>query len=152
LTVSYWNVIRRKARTARQLSGPDWGIFFQAWFLLLAVDLGLRLLPFPWLQSFARRVRQHEVADEAGTVQRVQRLVDIAARNHLYPMGCLRRSLVLQRLLGRRGIATELRIGVRKEEAELQAHAWLEYAGQPVGEPGMVSMRYAALNASETGG
>jgi len=150
--MSYLDVIRRKARVARQFSGPDWGTFFQAWVLLLAVDLGLRLLPFPWLQSFARRVRQRQVANEAGTVQRMQRLVDIAARNHLYPMGCLRKSLVLQRLLGRRGIATELRIGVRKEGSELKAHAWLEYAGRPVGELDMVSMHYASLGSPEAGG
>jgi hypothetical protein len=145
------DVIRRKARVARQLSGPDWGTFFQAWFLLLAVDLGLRLLPFPWLKAFAQRVRQRQAMNEADTVQRVQRLVDIAARNHLYSMGCLRRSLVLQRLLGRRGIATDLRIGVRKEDANLRAHAWLERAGQPVGEAAGIAGCYAPLGVLEAG-
>jgi hypothetical protein len=44
---------------------------------------------------------------------------------------CLIRSLVLSRLLARRGISAELVIGVRSG-AEFAAHAWLEYDGRPV--------------------
>src|SRR5512139_1732137 len=47
-TVGWFRRIAHKVRTARPLSRSDWGVFFQAWFLLLGVDLGLRLLPFPW--------------------------------------------------------------------------------------------------------
>ena len=101
--MSYYDVIRRKARAARRLAVSDWWTLFQAWFMLLAVDLGLRLLPFRWVRGYAARVRPAEA--DPGDLPRQQRLVDVAARNHLYPLGCLRRSLVLQRLLGRRGIA-----------------------------------------------
>jgi hypothetical protein len=49
---------------------------------------------------------------------------------------CLIRSLVLVRLLARRSIPSVLVIGVRKD-AEFQAHAWVEHAGEailPAGE------------------
>jgi hypothetical protein len=47
---------------------------------------------------------------------------------------CLTRSLVLQWVLARRGIGTELQVGVRNEGDGLQAHAWLECGGVPVND------------------
>lgn len=44
---------------------------------------------------------------------------------------CLRRSLVLLRLLARRGIGVRLVIGARTGP-DFLAHAWVEYDGQPV--------------------
>jgi transglutaminase superfamily protein len=48
---------------------------------------------------------------------------------------CLMRSLVLTRLLARRGIPATLVIGVRKDD-EFAAHAWVEYEGTPLLDPG----------------
>jgi transglutaminase superfamily protein len=48
---------------------------------------------------------------------------------------CLMRSLVLSRLLDRRGIASALVIGVKPGES-FGAHAWVEIAGRPVLDPG----------------
>jgi hypothetical protein len=48
---------------------------------------------------------------------------------------CLVRSLVLTRLLARRGIACTLVIGTRTSPGFL-AHAWVEHAGTPVLDPG----------------
>jgi len=47
---------------------------------------------------------------------------------------CLTRSLVLQWVLARRGIGTELKVGVRMEVDGLHAHAWLECGGVPVND------------------
>ena len=47
---------------------------------------------------------------------------------------CLTRSLVLQWVLARRGIVTELKVGVRNEGDGLHAHAWLECGGVPVND------------------
>lgn len=59
------------------------------------------------------------------------RAVGRAAR--VLPVGtCLDQAATLQLLLGRDHIVTSLRIGVRKDEQALQAHAWLERDGQPV--------------------
>jgi len=48
---------------------------------------------------------------------------------------CLARSLVLTRLLARRGIPAKLVIGARTTP-EFLAHAWVECAGHPVLAPG----------------
>ncbi|MGN6558780.1 MAG: lasso peptide biosynthesis B2 protein [Solirubrobacterales bacterium] len=47
---------------------------------------------------------------------------------------CLRRSLVLTRLLARRGISAQLVIGARTAP-EFLAHAWVEHDGNPVLSP-----------------
>ena len=44
---------------------------------------------------------------------------------------CLMRSLVLLRMLARRGVVCELVIGVRPGET-LEAHAWIEHDGHPL--------------------
>jgi hypothetical protein len=48
---------------------------------------------------------------------------------------CLVRSLVLTRLLARRGIQAKLVIGARTTP-EFLAHAWVEHDGSPVLDPG----------------
>jgi len=48
---------------------------------------------------------------------------------------CLARSLVLTRLLARRGIPAKLVIGTRTAP-DFLAHAWVEHAGHPVLSPG----------------
>jgi hypothetical protein len=47
---------------------------------------------------------------------------------------CLRRSLVVVRLLARRGIAARLVIGARTSP-DFLAHAWVEHDGKPVLSP-----------------
>jgi hypothetical protein len=59
-------------------------------------------------------------------------------------MTCLRRSLVLQKMLSKRGIATELKIGVRKEAGQLSAHAWVEYQGKSLGEIERVNEQFSS--------
>ena len=138
-----------KFRQVRALSWEDRGLLLQAWVLLLAVDLGLRVLPFRRVQALVARGQRGAgdtpAGEAAATSARLERLVGIAARHHLYPMRCLRRALALQWLLGRRGIAAELRLGVRKEADHLAAHAWLECAGRPLGEPPDIDARYVPL-------
>ncbi len=126
-------------------------LLLQAWLLLLAVDLALRIFPFRRVYEAAGRVRPAAIAAEAGTeAARLARLVNGAATLHLLPMGCLRRALALQWLLGRRGIPATLRFGVQREGKALQAHAWLEVEGRPVAEPRDIESRFAPLlNAKE---
>jgi hypothetical protein len=142
----------RKLRTARKLSRAEWGLFLQAWVLLLVVDWALRLLPFRRVQSLfvsRRAAHSHNINDPEAMIHFVAAQVDRATRNHLYPMRCLRRSLAIQSLLARRGISTELHFGVRKEEGQLNAHAWLEYEGQIVVEPVIISERFIPLDVME---
>ena len=52
---------------------------------------------------------------------------------------CLVRSLVLTGLLARRGVPSSLIIGVQPEP-QFTAHAWVEYAGEPLLPPGETSL------------
>jgi len=76
-------------------------------------------------------------------------LVDIAARHHLYSMGCLRYALVLRWLLARHGIYAQLRFGVKREAGNISAHAWLEYAGKPIGKAGEAAAFFVPLRSPE---
>ena len=59
---------------------------------------------------------------------------------------CLKKSLVLWYLLHRQGIDSQLQIGVRLEQGQFQAHAWVEYQGTVVGDRHDVRQHYTALD------
>jgi len=149
--MGWCSLLKRRWQTVRHLSWWDGWILLQAWVGLLVVDLGLRLLPFgrvkDWLASRPVAETRPLSAGTTATVQRLRWLVTAAGQHHLYPMRCLQQALVLQWLLSRRGIQTELKIGVRKEKDQLCAHAWLEHASHSIGEcPGVVDT-FAPLSA-----
>jgi hypothetical protein len=77
-------------------------------------------------------------APTAGALEEARRLGRAVARTLRLMPGdtrCLVRSLVLTRLLARRGIPAKLVIGARATP-DFLAHAWVEYDGQPVLSPG----------------
>lgn len=130
-------------RRLRRLTAAEAWAFARAWLVLLGVDLGLRLLPFQRVERWlAPPVR--EVAEEAAVPGLVWATA-AAARHHLYPMRCLPRALCLRWLLGRHGLAAELRIGVERRRGEMRAHAWVERDGVPLGDGPGVADRWAPL-------
>lgn len=78
---------------------------------------------------------------------RIGALVNIAGAHLPFPSTCLTRSLLLLLMLGRRGLHSELRIGVRKADVEIESHAWVELEGEPVNETREVADRFAVLDA-----
>ena len=132
-------------RLTPRLTPRNLWAFLRAWTVLLVADWGLRLLPFARLERLLAPARGSRLPDEAA-VPRLVWATAAAARHHLYPMRCLPRALCLRWLLGRHGIETDLRIGVaRRGENRLDAHAWVERQGRPVGEGADVGERFAAL-------
>jgi hypothetical protein len=126
---------KKRLEKAADLSLADWWTLVKAWWMLLAVNAALRVFSFQRLARWA-----HALADDGGeagdsAVRRTAWLVSIAANRQPFPARCLARSLALTRLLARRGIATELKIGVRKQD-QFEAHAWVEWRGQIVNDPG----------------
>lgn len=128
--------MRNKFRIALTLSFSDWGILITAWFRLLYIDLLLRCLPYPRVQQFVNKQHQNKHVIATGQaweiIRRYQRFVLLAARYHLYQMGCLRQALTMKMLLGKQGLITVLRLGVRKESNQILAHAWLDYEKQSI--------------------
>ncbi len=128
----------------RRLQPADLWAFGRAWVVLLLADWGLRLLPFPRVDRlFAPRRRQRQGSEEV--IAKLAWATAAAARHHLYGMRCLPRALCLRWLLGRHGIEADLRIGVERQDEGLDAHAWVEWQGRPVGEDAAVAQRFAPL-------
>ena len=61
-------------------------------------------------------------------------IVQLASRFNFFWASCLRRSLVLWFLLRRQGIESQLRIGVKREEGQFAAHAWVEWNNIPLND------------------
>ena len=76
------------------------------------------------------------VSDHAPlNVRTLRRIRAIERVGHgLFPKNpCLTQAIVVQRLLRKKGYASDLRIGVRKGHGQpLEAHAWVEYRGAVV--------------------
>ena len=146
-----FTTVRRKLAGLRRLSRAERRILLAAALWLPAVDLGLRTAGFARVRRWLVTGRRPDGGSAPLSPERraeaegVARLVTVAARHHLWPMTCLRRALVIDRLLARRGIPAELRIGVRKGEEGFRAHAWIECGGRPLFEPEAVEERYSSL-------
>lgn len=143
-----------RASSLRRPRGlADWTALGEAWWCLLAVDLGLRLLSYPRVERlFGRAPRKGARPAGAGEVARCVWAAGAASRHHLWPMRCLARSLCLRRILARRGIEGILRIGVAREKDRLLAHAWVEWEGKPLGEVEESIARFEPLLAAEEAG
>ncbi len=105
--------------------------FSEVWFLVEAAatvvgfDLAFRLFSSKTCLALVERKagsRRQRGAD----LQRMAWLVDVADRYTPGRSSCLRQAAALAWLLRRRGIATNLRIGVAREEGKLVAHSWLQ--------------------------
>ena len=141
-------MITEKASRFRALSWPERRILFAAVLLLPLFAIGLRSLGFARFQALLdRQPRMGPTAasGQAPDPATIGRLVNAAARHSRGTITCLTRSMLLRWLLARRGIASELRIGVRIVEGKLDAHAWVEHAGAPINDTPDVAGRYAAF-------
>lgn len=96
------------------------------------VAAGVRLFGYKrmrmLLDGAEARPPQAPESHRAGA-KRVARMVRLAARHGVVRGNCLSRSLLLRRMLERRGIPSEIRFGVRAGVAAVEAHAWVEHHG-----------------------
>lgn len=101
--------------------------------LVLLTRLLLALLPFQracrWLDRLQGPPRPATAAEIDRIIWLTERVTDVMLRRR----PCLTKALAARLLLTERGYATDLRIGVRRgADGSLQAHAWLEHAGDIV--------------------
>lgn len=138
--------MNRNLITLLALPPREIALLAAAWGWLLIADLALRLLP---LTTAHRYLAPEAVAGRRSIpVDRVAFLVAAAARHHLYEMTCLRRALVLERLLRRCGHTAVLQIGVCRQGRELRAHSWVEHECQPVGDRPDIATAFPPLLGS----
>ena len=143
-----WEPIRRFSVLDRLAQG----LLLRAFILLPLISISLRLRGFrktkASLQHFlsAAYGSQNPHAQERAAV--TARMVRAAGQFGIGHSNCLKVSLALWWLLARQGIASDLRIGVRKDGEKLEAHAWVECGGVALTDPETIHPHYAAFDSA----
>lgn len=142
-------------RRFSELERPARKLFLQALVLFPLVSLSLRWGGFKptqaALQKLIRTLPPEQSLDPASQrIALTAHIVNAADRHGLVHPSCLAKSLTLWLLLGRQGIASHLRIGIRKEKDNLEAHAWVEREGTALNEPDEHHRHYTAFDAAFT--
>jgi hypothetical protein len=135
------------------LERPAQSLFLRAMLLLPVVSLSLRWRGFRVTQAALQRfvANSNEKKDCSNAGERAKltaHMVYAADRHGLIHATCLALSLTLWWLLERQGIESHLRVGIRKEEGEFEAHAWVERDGVALNEPEEHHQHYAAFDAA----
>jgi len=145
--------MRERLRRFSALERPAQKLFLRALVLLPLVTLSLRWRGFRATQAALQRFLTNASqefstgpADKSTAV--TAHMVNAADRHGLVHPSCLAKSLTLWWLLGRQGISSHLRIGIRKENEKLEAHAWVERDGAALNEPEEHHHHYAAFDAA----
>lgn len=110
-------------------------LYINAALWLLALKVGLYLLPFNRLRTWVARSGRPD--GEPGDIKDMHTIISAIERisQFLAPLriNCLPQALVGHRLLQQQGFDVQLRIGVLKNHGDqLTAHAWLEVQGRVV--------------------
>src|SRR5882672_7446690 len=134
------------------------GLFLRATAVLPVIFISLKMRGFGATQEFLLRsfpivpqASQQDSIHVVGDLKRTEltsRMVNAAIRHVWRASTCLEKSLVLWWLLGRQGIASELRIGARQLEGKFEAHAWVERDGLALNEAQQEHRHYAAFDAA----
>jgi hypothetical protein len=110
-------------------------MFRRATVFLYAVRIALRVRGYKktqeWLQEKLKRHAKAATQNKANSesAEMICRMVSAAERYTPGRSTCLEESLVLWFLLRERDIRATLRIGVRKDDEQFEAHAWVEREG-----------------------
>jgi hypothetical protein len=126
-------------RKLRQLSANEWLLLVQAQALLPLTLVGVRIFGVSRWQSvlaktFANLNPYNPATARNIRIATVTRMVGIASHYGILVGNCLERSMVLWCLLANSGIESEIRFGARKQNENLQAHAWVELNGVPLND------------------
>lgn len=131
-------------------------IVLRAAVLLALTCAGLRLFGFQAV--IARILRLHPLpgplpgrASSSGMeeARRYALLLGAVSRRWPFRARCLSQSVALWWLLRRSGTDSVLHIGVRKNAAALDAHAWVECSGTVLNDTSDVGERYVAFDARQ---
>jgi hypothetical protein len=149
--MGFYKSLRRKAETWHSLSKSDRALVIRAMFLLPVVATSLKTVGLRRTQSWLGRngVRPTIPATEQtrSNVRRAAQMVAVACRRNPLRSSCLPRTIVLWSLLRRRGIAADVRIGVRSDRrGEFEAHAWLEWNGEVLNDAAEIGSHYRPFN------
>jgi hypothetical protein len=145
-------MLKNRIRQLSELSPLQWWIILVAVFMLPVIALSLKLFGFKQTKKRMSRLIPNTIdgiparEDELSRAQLISRAVAIAGNHGLYKANCLKQSLLLWWLLARRGIPSEIKLGTQKIPQEIfNAHAWVEYKGEVLGDPTELEHQYLAF-------
>lgn len=135
-----------------RLSASRKYIVMDAAVLLAVTWIGLRLVGFrrwkDWMERSAV-VAVPRPGDTFGEATLLARLEEAVARHLPFRTNCLENSFALYWLLRRNNVPATLRIGARKIDGRLEAHAWLESQGIVLGNSDHIPfVPFDSLNAT----
>ncbi len=142
-----------KLRRFRVLDPAAQKLFLCALAMLPAISLSLRWSGFGATQGRLKRLLPTSPPEQSSDavskwLALTPRMINAADRHGPVHPSCLVKSLTLWWLLERRGIRSQLRIGIRKEKGGFEAHAWVEREGVALNEPEERHRHYAAFDAA----
>ena len=151
--MGFYRSLKRKAETWQSLSKSDRALLINALFLLPVVATSLKTVGLrrtqSWLAGNPLASMSSSIEQPRANVRRTAQMVAAACRQLPIHSGCLPRTIVLWNLLRRGGINADVRIGVRYDtQGEFHAHAWLEWNGEVVNDPGNVASQYLPFKPS----
>ncbi len=138
----YWSLARSDRRMLLELAGG-----------MILVRAGVRVLGVGRTQSLLRRWAAagsgpSDSESPENVIRTARQATRIVRRNVGLEGTCLVRSLTLWAVLIRRGVGVDLRVGFRRNDNQLEGHAWVEYQGVPLNEARSVVARYSAFTGS----
>ena len=141
-----WEQIRRFSALER----PAQGLFLRAVVLLPLISVSLQWRGFrktkTALQHFLTASSGSQNSDAQARAVLTAQMLRAAGRYGIVRPNCLKTSLALWWLLARQGIASDLRVGVRKDGEKFEAHAWVECGGVALNDLETTHPHYAAFD------
>lgn len=123
----------RMAARARRRSLRENAQLGEAWLELTRQWVAMTLVPYErWSQRLVFRGEPATAASPGADVKLARAMAErvaVASKRHPLETKCLHQSLALHSMLARRGIPTDVRLGVRRGDEGVEAHAWVELGG-----------------------
>ncbi len=103
-------------------------LLVEAWYTQLYTGLVLKIVPFKKIPSlFPNPERETRNAERGTQLEMLRDAIMLTSRYSLWRNKCLVQSLAARKMLKKRGITSQLSLGLRKNSANrLIAHAWLK--------------------------
>lgn len=141
----------RKLRSLQRLDGADRRRALRAVVTLWKVSRMLRKVGLQRCRTrLLERLRNVPVASPPNSEDLIVAwdwAVRLASRNVPVRARCLEQSITLWYLLALDGVASDLRIGVRKSRPDaVEAHAWVEVDGHPINDRADIAQTYAVFD------
>jgi len=128
------------------LSWPERRQLVVAASLLPPFALALKVFGLARLQRWMYRPSRRCTRLDPIAVSRIAVAVSVAANNVPIAGSCLTQALLTHWLSCRQGLTSEVRLGVRLAGGVLQAHAWVECAGQVINDRSDIRSEYVAFD------